>query len=367
MTHEDVFSRLRDAYPPESESCHAALMDAARHVKEDVPMKRFSLRTLAVTLILLAAMTVAALAAGSLLGWGDYLSSQYGAALPDSAVQVMRPETPAAWQVGPLTFTAQETLADSHIALASLRIAPAEGAQGLVCVYPDEPMDALGDTGAALAQALGVDPGSTWAQAAQALSLPLYAAEGFLDLDTSLATGEMMMDYQWNADGSLVYYSLASLNTHAMAGQTELPLDFFLRVVQIDPATGKALESWQDDTAQTAAPVAQLLAEKTYAPQGGAAIAGFTLENIQAQRYVTGLYLTLTYAASEDAEESDAYALYELALTDEAGQAFPSGPYLSGNMDTSAWPQVRVTTTLGLDELPETLTLTDGTERVTVK
>ena len=65
---------LKQAFHPVPEACRRALMDAARSVREEKPVKRVSYRAaLIAAVILLAAMAVAYAAVR--LGWIEYFST----------------------------------------------------------------------------------------------------------------------------------------------------------------------------------------------------------------------------------------------------------------------------------------------------
>ena len=79
---------LKQAFHPVPEACRRALMDAARSVREEKPVKRVSYRAaLIAAVILLAAMAVAYAAVR--LGWIDYYDQQYGIAVPRAAQEAL--------------------------------------------------------------------------------------------------------------------------------------------------------------------------------------------------------------------------------------------------------------------------------------
>ena len=152
---------LRGAFRQEPQSCHDALMAAARSVKEERPMKKASLRTVLIAAAIILATMAAAVAAGSLLGWTDYFGQQYGIAVPQTAQRILG----EAWNthsftLGPVTFTTKELLCDGHIAMASTEIAMTDKEDNaLLCADPFDAIGAVGN-GCELAQRLGLDPGT---------------------------------------------------------------------------------------------------------------------------------------------------------------------------------------------------------------
>lgn len=162
-----------------------------------------------------------------------------------------------------------------------------------------------------------------------------------------------MEDPMWNEDGSMFYFSMNSLNGDVV--QNELPAKFFLRVSQIDPATGEETEKWVDRDQTVTVPVCPVLEERTYAPEEETVIAGHKLVKVDAVRYVTGAYLTFTYEMDYTVIPESAYDLYELTLRDEAGNELPRGMNLSASLTFTIEQEEMI----GVDVLPDVITLTD--------
>lgn len=343
---------LRDAFAPEPDFCHAALMDAARSVKEEQQVRKASFRAVLIAALLMAAMTAAAFAAGTLLGWTDFLGDNLNVKIPQAAVEEMQAAEGGSWEVGPLTFTLTELLTDGHIAVSSMRITTTDGSDALLTSYPWDPIGANGENGKALAAKLGVDANMTWIEAAQQLELPLYEVRGCLEVSPELS-GERMEDPLYEEANSLMYFSMPLLNDGAV--KDELQAGLFLRAAQIDLTTGDYVEKWTDSEQSVSIPVCPVLEEKTYYPVGEAEIMGHTLKSVTAKRYITGAYLTMTYALNDAAVSDDVYGLYDVALTDGSGAALPDGMSLSGSIQ----PYVQVEQMIGVDELPQSFML-DG-------
>jgi len=78
------------------------------------------------------------------------------------------------------------------------------------------------------------------------------------------------------------------------------------------------------------------------------------------------VYLDLIFTAPEGAERDNAYDLYSLTLTDTYGHEFAYGMNLSADIDKTDWPKVVLHHMIGVDKLPESITLTlDGDAVVT--
>lgn len=337
---------LRGAFAPEPDFCHAALMEAARSVKEEKQVKKASFRAMLMAALLIAAMTAAAFAAGTLLGWTDFLDDYASVKIPQAAVEEMQAAEGGSWEVGPLTFTLTELLTDGHIAVSTMHITTTDGSNALLTGYPWDPIGANGENGRALAAQLGVDPSLTWIEAAQQLELPLYEVRGCLEVTPELSD-ERLEDPLYETANTLMYFSMPLLNPDAV--EDALQAGLLLYAASIDLATGDRSEVWEDRSQTVTVPVCSVLEEKTYYPVGEAEVMGHTLKYVTAKRYITGAYLTMTYALNDAAVSDDVYGLYDVALTDGSGAVLPDGMSLSGSIR----PYVQVEQMLGVDELPE--------------
>ena len=266
---------LKQAFHPVPEACRRALMDAARSVREEQPVKRISYRAaLIAAVILLAAMAVAYAAVR--LGWIEYFSQQYGIAVPRAAQEALETSQPKTCQVGPMTFTYQQLLTDRRIVLSSAAVSLTDGGEALYAddtnVY--ESISAISDTVASRYSL--TDHSMTWLEAAQELELPLYGVRALVELPPESDLGSSMEDALWNEDGTIVYFNMPMLAPGSAAGDVNATL--YMAVTQFDPATGEALEKWETREEVTL-PVAPLLEEKTYLPQENATFDGLTLES----------------------------------------------------------------------------------------
>ncbi len=346
---------LRAAFRPMPDACRDALMTAARSVEEEKEMKRATFRVALIAAVMIVCMTAVAFAAGSLLGWTDFLKDYSDVNVPQDAVEQMQVKEPVSWQVGPLTFTATELLTDGRIAVSSVNIRTTDGSPALLCADPWDTIGANGENGQTNAQRLGVAPTITYIEAAKQLNLPLYNVRGILDLPTEYSSGEGMEDPLWNEDGSMTYFCLIWLEEGA--AQTELPASFFLRASRIDPATGDEAEKWVDRDRAVTVPVCPELERRSYTPDRETIIAGQKLLKVEAVRYVTGAYLTLTWEMNWEMTPESAYGLYDIELLDESGNPLPGGMNLSSQL-TFTITQEKM---LGVEKLPDVITLAGGT------
>lgn len=335
---------LRAAFREEPESCHRALMHAARSVREEKQtMKKQAMRTLLI-------------AAEKLFGWSDYF--EHLGIHPTPQMQTAMQMEPQTYTLGPVTFTVQELVADPYLAMASTKVTATDGA-GLVT---NEPYDRIGSADyrvISALEALGVtDTKLTWLEAAQQANLPLYSVRAIIEVDEAYSAGESMEDCLWSASGSVTYLSEAFLNADALGA--ELPIRMFLRVAQIDPATGEEIDKWTSREELTL-PVGQLLAEKEYTADAPYTMAnGTQLTGIHAGLYVTGAHLTLTWKLPDGTAYDDEFSIWEdgnepILLTDGTFNAFEEGVSLASSADYSAWPIVKAEQMINVDALPEVI------------
>lgn len=343
---------LKQAFHPVPEPCYRALMDAARSVREEKPVKRISYRAVVIAaVILIAAMAVAYAAVR--LGWIDYYDQQYGIAVPRAAQEALEASQRKTYQVGPMTFTYQQLLTDQRIVLSSAHVGLTGGGEALYAndtnVY--DSVSAITDTVANLYSLS--DPQQTWLEAAQELNLPLYGVRALVELPCSA-----MEDALWNEDGTIVYFNMPILEPGSVAG--DLSATLYMAVTQFDPATGEVLEKWETREEVTL-PVAPLLAEKTYLAQGEAVFDGLTLESVRGELYATGVYLTATFTAPDGMTREEAMdVLHTLGVCDADGAPLPMGLSLSIWPDAEGLPVATLEVPASLEELPDEVTVVGG-------
>lgn len=360
---------LRTAFREEPTECHLALMDAARSVKEEKQtMKRNSMRTLLIAAIVALSMLTTAYAAGELLGWTDFFE-RYGIHTTPAMYNAMQKNNPKTIELGPMTFTVQESITDNRFALISTKISMSDSSAALLTMDPEDAIGASGDRSNVLMKLLEVeDPSIDFYQAARMKNLPLYSVRAIIEVDEKYDGGEGMEDIMWDAQGALFYFSQHSLNASAIG--KELPIQVFLRVTQIDPATGEELQKWTTREKMTI-PVGQLLADKTYTPDSPFKKDGAELQSIHAELYITGAYLTFTWKMPEGMVNTIDFNIWDFhngqTFTDGTFNEFEPGVSLSGNWNSDAWPLVTVEEMINVDALPEVIRVSDGTNDVIYK
>lgn len=336
-----------------------------RTEKEEQAVKKMSLRFIFVTVLIIAVMTTAAVAAGQLANWSDYFRQYTQIGIPQAAVDEMKKTESLSWQIGPLTFSVQELLTDGHIAMSSTTIRVSDGGQALICseYQHDQPFFMSGQFGRNFARQLGLDENMTWIQAAQQLSLPLYSARAMIEAPFEYSSSART-DVLWNDDYSISFFCMADLDK-AMPKDT-LPVTFHLRANLIDLSAGEPAQTWTDYEQRITLPVSPLLEEKTYTAANDAHFMGFTFERLEAKQYITGAYVDIIFTAQDGVSRDTARELYNLNLTDMDGNSLPHGIDRTLSMDRSEWPQVTVKMMVGTDTLPESIMITDGKTILTI-
>lgn len=370
MMRDDHMPDLRTAFPAMPEDCHAALMNVARSVKEEEPVKKASFRAVLIVAMIIVATMAMAVAASGLFGWTDFFAGYGDNILPETAQKIMGESwNTHEFTLGNVTFTTRELYCDGYIAMASTEITTTGGSEALFAAEPWDPIGANGDNGKQVAAQLGVDPKTTWIDAAKQLGKKLYHVRACLEVPEELM-GDGGMEDVLHAENSLTYFSMAFMNGNAQGEKVDATL--FLRVAEIDPITGEDLSK---ETARE--PVAILLEapmeQATYKPVAAFAPGGYTLTGVRATLMPAGLYIYADFTAPENAK-TDNYPdeLYMLwgnespVWLDANGDRFPTGANLSSYLNIDNFPYVVYEDMLPLGEMPEKLILEVNGERVEV-
>lgn len=344
------------------QECSLALMQAARSAVQESVGGRRPRRAVWVVAIVLMSIVAMAFAATE-LGWADFFGQQYGIALPSTAQETLQATQPVSCQVGPVTFTFQQLLADEHMVLSSAQVQRTDGSDAL---YAD---GADGITyGSTIPEELitryDLAWGSSWLEAAQALDLPLYSVRALVELPAAYST-ESMEGALWQADGSIVYFSMPLLAS--VPQQRELQATLSMYVTQYDLATGEAEATWQAQEPVTL-PVLPPLEEKSYLPQEETVLAGLRLDSVQGARYATGVYFTACFTVPDGMTgEEVAGELYQVNLLDEGGTPLPQGLNLSTRIHTDALPVATLELSSSLEALPDQIIVSMDGETVTLR
>ncbi len=361
MKHDLDHLDLRPAFRDEPDKCHQALINAVRSVKEEEQnVKQLNFRPLLIAAIIIVSMMSAAYAASELFGLGDYWE-RFGISLTPAQQEALKPDKTATYEVGPMTFTLQERVADPYFAYISTKVVTADGSAALIC------QDAEGRIHEELRIELGLsmverDYGNgpvhtrpTWLEAARQTGLPLYSVRARLEVAEENNGGEGMENIL-NTNAGFVYINQQALkNADAGSG---LSCQIFLRVSQLDPNTGEVIEKWSVREPYTI-PVSRLMAAGRYVAETPRVNGDMALTHIDAELYETGAYIYRRYQLPADMPLNEDYPIWDVVdatrPTDAEGNPFVRGISLTDWCNTDEWPAVSVTEMLNLTNLPEVI------------
>lgn len=349
---------LRNAFRPMPEACRDALMEAARSVREEEKMKRVTFRTTLIAALIIIATMAVAVASGRIFGWTDFFGSSYGTQVPKAAQEIMQhTEKQESQTLGGIVFTPHELYADKNIVMAAIECRLPDGEKGIVCSadYYD-PIFANGENGKAVAERLGVDPATTWIDAARQLKLPLYAVEATLDVPAEYTESEMMFDPMYNEDGSLTYFSVQPLNGRLEADHLDCQIYLFVTKVNLENTDGQPEER---DRMALSIPLAAPIETITYELKEDYVSYGMKLDSVYGELTPAGLYLYADFTAQDDMTVEQYYEKGQVLPMwfDENGQYYDFGMNGTYILDTDAWPTLHTMGLISVDSIPDTLVL----------
>ena len=335
----------------------------AQHImasaKEEEPVKKFTVSTALIVVLIVIATLTTVLAASVLFGWTDFYSFE----IPKTAQEILNATEPKDYQVGPITFTVNELLTDGHIALCSATSHVTDGSSAVLSEEVYDAVGANGDNGEALAQKWNLSPDTRWIDAAHIMNLPFYRVSISVNVPEECHDGEDMGDAMWDEKGNCVSYYMAALNS-LQVGET-LPIKLHFQVWQYDPQSiepqsifedvvdeAKEMSYWED-TFEITLTVPAPIAEKTYMPEQPYDFEnGLTLNSVTAQQTVAGAYVVGQFTLRDGFNFNDAYS-GELDFLDATGEEIPWGMAESGIIEYDQLPKVEWGAMLNLEILPE--------------
>ncbi len=353
---------LREAFPPMPEECHSALMNAARSVKEETPVKKTSLRAVLIAAAIIVLTMAVALAADQ-LGMINLIEKLFPKTLPESAKTLIAGSENKTFTAGPIQFSLGELLADGRVVVVSTQARVADDSPAVLVASSGDSSDRIPESEA---KRLKLPAETSLLEAAKQAKVPLYMISSYLTIDFALHNGEEMMAEQYAEDGSLLLIDMLQTKPEALRETLEGTLT--LKAQEINPETGELVpgKEWQLEEVVTI-PVGKVIAEKTYQPEGEAKLDGYTVKSLKAEQTVAGIYLTTEAEAGPDARKEDVLqVLYQWDYQTAAGKAFPSGINMSGWVKEDQWPIVTLHQMIGADQLPETMQLTGADESLVI-
>ena len=328
----------------------------ARKAKGEEPMVK-KISTTVVLVAALLAITVVALAAGSLIfGWVDFYKDGYNVDVPDAARQIMTNNDQDITTLGPVTFTVREKYIDPWTALTSTVVTLNNSSNALLT--GEDPFDAIGangENGKAVAQRLGVDPMTTWAEAAKKLNLTLYSVSAELEVPEELSGGEVMGDVMFNEDGSVTYFCMPLLNGRAKGDSVDCQI--YLRVFEVSVDDPENQPDAQTVTQPIRIPLQIPSETHTYEVTQEYPAAGLTLTGIRAELTPAGVYLFAELTARDGMTRDDfaENGQWVPVLYSADGKRYGGGLNLTVYEDTENWPQLTLMRLHSMDSIPDTM------------
>lgn len=351
---------LRNAFKPMPDECRNALMTAACSVKEEEPVKRVTIRTVLIAACIIIATMAIAMAAGQIFGWTDFLSGNYDVTVPRDAEQAMKNNGEITRTVGPVTFTIGGLYCDGYTATASAVARTADGSDALITDEAYSSVGATGEDGEQAAERLGVDPDTTWIDAAQQLNLPLYSIRAVLEIPEEYAGSEQMESAMFNEDGSVTYFSMAPMDGKITGEKVDCNVR--LRVAEINVNDPEAEEEAIWESQPVSIRLESPLDVKEYTvPENSGVDNALRLDSVKAVQMPAGIYLLADYTALNNIAKQTFWSYYGMTFFEfiqADGGDFPTAMDLSGcgvidQLDD--WPVIRLEQMISADSIPETI------------
>lgn len=365
---------LQDAFKPEPERCHAALMQAARSAEEKPKMKKAPLRAAWIVAAVLVVTVAAAFAANSagLLRWFD---SHYGIELPKAAQELLAGNEPKTITVGPIAFTIRDILSDGRVSYLAVEARTADGSPAVLYMGNGDPADSIGSELAAALDTQGIIARTSYADAARLLGLPLYSVDAYLTPKGDVTAGQEMMDSETLEGGALLLIDMLYTDPDAV-GDTLLA-DVVLRAVEIDTNTlARKGGMWSAADARSV-PVEGVTATRTYVVISEENLSvKFTVTRVTAEQTCAGVYITIHAAIDGGIAVMGLGRVF--TVLDAQGNPYPRGISLTeecldgdGN-PLPTGPQARIDSLqyrvmITAETLPDSLMISNGNNQVLVE
>lgn len=334
------------------------------------PAPRRLSRTWTIVLIvaLVLALTTGAYAAAVRLGLVDFIGRGEIGDIPQAALEVLQSTEAQSWEVGPVTVSLNETIADGHLIYVVCQSRMTDGSDALL--YNWDFMDAR--TPDVLKDCLGLE-GDRMSQAAAAYDGPIYSVQTRLELDSAFTDGEEMeLDPTYGSDGSLLNAQMVSTDRGAIAEAVTGQLRVDVRRVEVSNAwedsqmlhwDAEVVEAWTEYF-PVEIPVTGALETKTYLPTDGNDLGWGVLERVDVERTPAGAYANIRVLVTDP---STTLHMIGCGLRDENNERLPAGIYPASGFDDTEWPVVTWLQYFGADALPEGLTVRFDGQSFTVR
>lgn len=337
---KDMFGETPAAFSQAMDKALAqgmAEQPASKARQENAPRRPLLRAPLLAALVLAATMAVA-YAVGARFGLLDYLQAYFSRSryVPEGFRQAAEASPTFVRQVGPITLTLEEAVADNHMLMYIVRAEVTD--QTPAAVLDDDglsmPMDPL------LCRRLGV-PQETFAEET---GLPCYQVRAWVD---GVEVNVNMEDYAYDEEGTLHlvgYYPYAE------------PLDPIPDALDCTMTLRVRLGTteWRE-TVALSIPMSGVTARCTYLPVEDSILDHLTFLDAGAELTSTGAYVTVRFNAA-DTDIAEAYGKW-FELTDAEGKPYPASPAIDSFSCNFEGQTMVLGFALGLEELPEEMRL----------
>ena len=331
--------------------------EKAEKPASEKPMPRRLSRTWTIVLIvaLVLALTTGAYAAAVRMGLIDFAGDYIGE-IPQAALEVLQSTTVQSWEVGPVTVSLNETIADGHLTYVVCQARMTDGSDALLYNWDCFELR----TPEVLKERLGLE-GDWLAVAAAGYDGVICSVQTRLELDPEITDGnEMELDPAYGHDGSLLNAYMVQTDASALGETVTGQLRVDVRLMQVNDAwLGEYAIHWDADVKEAwteyfpvEIPVVGTIETKTYLPVEDAAFSWGILERVDVERTPAGAYGSIRVRVTDPSVDIHRVGC---GLRDESGEYLPKGIYMAGGFDDAEWPVVTWLDYFGADELPQTL------------
>lgn len=354
---------LKDMFGKTPDSFTAAMERALAGDKpeREAPAPRRLNRTWSIVLIvaLALALTTGAYAAAVRLGLIDMLNQGVLSVVPQSALEALQATEAQSWEVGPLTVSLNESLADGYMVYVVSQINTTDGSKALMVQGTDDFYAEVPDN---LKAYLGVE-GERMFDAAARYDGPIYTVDVWLNIDSELIMSEVMgLEGVYGDDGSLLVASMTPTEPELLGDTLPGELQVKVRQLKINSYQEEAFtvggETYRVDREEVAEweaflpieiSVTGVIETRTYLPDGDNDLGWCTVEKVEAERTVAGMYVYMSLTASGDGRGW-------VECLDANQQEYPRNDmYSTTHIDRDDFPHIVVMTYYGTDELPDPL------------
>lgn len=328
--------------------------------REAAKPRRLSRAWVVVLITVLAlALTTGGYAAAVRLGLIDF--GEYLRRIPQPALDVLQSTEVQFFEVGPVTVSLNETIADKHLLYIVCQSRMTDGSDALFSEWYDTLSG--GSTPEVLQKRLGLKDGY-FGEAAAAYDGPIYLISIWLDIDPEAHGGEeAILDGVYGEDGSMLMARMIYTEPDRVGDVISGELRIRVNHVRINAFSefhidSEELEVWEE-VCPVEIPVTGAYETKEYRPVGDSDLGWGSVTDAYAEHTPAGVYLYVHAQAYDDSV--GVKEIYSMDIRDENRELFViSNLYMGGYVaiNKQEGEDVELLAFLDTDELPESIWLT---------